>query len=146
VPQLLSKIIRHEKHLPEKSVSEKPPFKNICGKDICSKNIFLKIFCPKLSSCDKFYFTFEFKVQMWDWIYQIFKRDQIPICHLSNKLNLITDKPKYFQIRPNINEISKSVKKLRSNYSLILVSNCNCSVNIVFYHIYLQIYCSNVTQ
>ncbi len=57
-----------------------------------------------LSNCNNFYFTFEFKVQMWVQIYQIFERDQIPICHLSNKSNPNTDKPKGFQIWPNINE------------------------------------------
>ncbi len=31
-------------------------------------------------------------------IYQIFERDRIPICHLSNKLNLNTDKPKIFEL------------------------------------------------
>jgi len=45
-----------------------------------------------IGNCDQFYFTFEFKVRMWVSIYQIFKRDQIPICHLSNKSNLNTDK------------------------------------------------------
>jgi hypothetical protein len=47
-----------------------------------------------LGNCDKFYFTFEFKVQMWVWIYQIFERDQIPIHNLSNKLNPNTNKQK----------------------------------------------------
>ncbi len=37
-----------------------------------------------------FYFTFKLEIQMWVWIYQIFERDQIPICHLLNKTNLNT--------------------------------------------------------
>jgi hypothetical protein len=43
-------------------------------------------------NCDKFYFTFKFEVQ----IYQIFERALIPICHLWNKSNLNTNKPKRF--------------------------------------------------
>ncbi len=57
-----------------------------------------------VGNCDKFYFAIKFKVQMWVWIGQIFERDQIPICHLSNKSNPNTDKRKDFWIRPNINQ------------------------------------------
>ncbi len=56
-----------------------------------------------VGNCDKFYFTFEFEVWMWVRICQIFKKDWIPICHLSNKSHPNTDKPKD-EIRPNINE------------------------------------------
>ncbi len=49
-----------------------------------------------IGNFDNFYFTFEFEIQMWVRIYQIFERDQIPIHHLSNKSNLNTDKPKVF--------------------------------------------------
>ncbi len=45
-----------------------------------------------LGNCDKFDFTFKFEVRMWVWIYQIFERDQIPICHLLNKSKLNSDK------------------------------------------------------
>ncbi len=54
--------------------------------------------------CDNIYFTFEFEVRMCVRIYRIFERDQKPIRHLSIKLNPNNDKPKDFQIRPNINE------------------------------------------
>ncbi len=37
-----------------------------------------------LGNCDKFYFTFKFKYQMWVQIFQKFEKDQIPICHWSN--------------------------------------------------------------
>jgi hypothetical protein len=59
----------------------------------------LKLRGPYLGNCDKFNFTFKFEVWMWVRIYQIFERDQIPICHISNKSNPKTDKPKDFQIR-----------------------------------------------
>jgi hypothetical protein len=71
----------------------------------------------KLGNCDKYYFTFEFKVQMWVWIYQIFERDGITIHHLSNKSNPNTDKPKDFLIRLNINEYQQIGEKLKLNYS-----------------------------
>ncbi len=38
----------------------------------------------KVGNCDKFYFTLEFEIWMWDWIDQIFERDWIPIHHISN--------------------------------------------------------------
>ncbi len=47
------------------------------------------------------------KFEICVWIYQIFEREQIPIHHLSNKSNPNTDKPKYFQMRPNINLLFK---------------------------------------
>ncbi len=51
-----------------------------------------------LGNCDKFYFAFEFEVQMWVRINQIFDRDQITICHLLNKLNMNTDRQKDFEL------------------------------------------------
>jgi len=59
----------------------------------------LKLRGSYLGNCDKFYFTFNYEVWMWVRIYQIFERDQIPICHISNKSKPKTDKPKDFQIR-----------------------------------------------
>jgi len=59
-----------------------------------------------LSNCNKFYFTFEFEVGMSVQIYQIFERDWIHICHLSNKSNLNTDKPKIFELDHDIYYIS----------------------------------------
>ncbi len=44
-----------------------------------------------LGNCNKFYFTFKFEVRMRDQIYQIFKRDQIPI-HQSQIWILINQK------------------------------------------------------
>jgi hypothetical protein len=58
----------------------------------------------KLGNCNKFYFTFEFKYWMSVWIYQKFEKDQIAIHHLSNSLNLNTDKPIDIGIRPKINK------------------------------------------
>ncbi len=49
-----------------------------------------------LGNCDKFYFTFKFEVRMCVQIDQIFEKDRMPICPLSNKSNLNTDKPKDF--------------------------------------------------
>ncbi len=51
-----------------------------------------------VGNCANFYFAFEFEDQMWVWIYQIFKRVLIPLCHLSNKSNQNTDKPKFFEL------------------------------------------------
>ncbi len=36
----------------------------------------------ELGNCNKFYFTFNFKVQIWVQIYAIFERDWIPIHHI----------------------------------------------------------------
>ncbi len=47
-----------------------------------------------MGNCDKFYFIFEFEVQMWVQIYQIFERDQLPIRYLWNKSKPNTNKPK----------------------------------------------------
>ncbi len=71
----------------------------------------------KLGNCDKYYFTFQFKVQMWVWIYKIFERDQITIHHLSNKSYPNNDKPKDFWIRLNIIECQQIGEKLKLNYS-----------------------------
>jgi hypothetical protein len=62
-----------------------------------AKNKSSKLVLPKLvGNFAKFYFTFKFEVKMSVQIVQIFGRDQIPICHLSNKSNPNTDKPKDF--------------------------------------------------
>jgi len=56
-----------------------------------------------VGNCDNYYFTIEFKNQMWVQIVWIFESDWIPNCNLSNKSNLNTDKWKDFQIRLNVN-------------------------------------------
>ncbi len=113
---------------------------------VINKVLFFKESCTPKGNCNNFYFTFEFEVQMWVQIYWIFERDQISICQLTNKLNLNTYKPEDFWIRLNINKYHQFGEKLRSNYSKILVSYCNFSVNIAFYHFYLQIHCLNLVQ
>jgi hypothetical protein len=35
------------------------------------------------------------------------------ICHLSNKSNSIVNKPKYFEIRPNVNEYYQISEELK---------------------------------
>jgi hypothetical protein len=61
--------------------------------NLCAQHILTFL----LGNCDNLYFAFEFKGQMWVQIYQIFKRDVIPICHLSKKLYLNSDKPNTFE-------------------------------------------------
>ncbi len=51
-----------------------------------------------IGNCNKYYFTFKFKVRMSIWIYQISERDRIPIRHSSNKSNPNTDKPTSFKL------------------------------------------------
>jgi hypothetical protein len=61
------------------------------------KCLFYKTFSSSLIvNCDNYYFTFELEEWMWVHIYWILDRDQVPICHLSNKSNQKTDKPKDF--------------------------------------------------
>jgi hypothetical protein len=60
----------------------------------------------RLGNCNKFYFTFKFEVHLQVQIYQIFERDRIPICYLSNKSNLNTDKPKIFELDHDLYYIS----------------------------------------
>ncbi len=68
-------------------------------------NLFVKCLGHlQLGNCDRFYFTFEFECQMWAPIFQKIEKDQIPICHLSNKLKLNTNKPIDIWIIPNLNE------------------------------------------
>ncbi len=76
---------------------------------------------------------------MWVGIYQILEKDQIPICHLSNKSNPNTDKPNSFEFDWIEMNICKRVK----NRDQIIH---NFSVNLILYHIYLQIYSSNFAQ
>jgi len=71
--------------------------------EACLQHSWNKRIYMSIGNFDTFHFTFKFEVQMWVRIYQKFEKDQIPICHLSKKWNLITDKPTDFQIRPNIN-------------------------------------------
>ncbi len=80
----------------------------------------------ELGNCDKFYFTFKFKIQMWVWIGQIFKRDWIPIHHLSNLSNLnIFECDKYKQI---------FAKGWKTDIELFIISHNSSyfSINIVF--------------
>ncbi len=53
-----------------------------------------------VGKCDKFYFTFEFKVQMWVQIYQKFKRDLLTFSIRSQLVQLELDRIVYD--RPNI--------------------------------------------
>ncbi len=42
----------------------------------------------ELGNCKKIYFTFEFEYQTWVQIFQKFKKDRIPICHLDSQIIL----------------------------------------------------------
>ncbi len=99
-----------------------------------------------LGNCGKFYFPFKFEYQMWVQIYQKLKIDRNLIYHLSNWSNRNTDKPTDIWNRPNLNEYRLISEKLRLNYLFILKCICNVSVSTIFYYIYLQTYCLNVTQ
>jgi hypothetical protein len=56
-----------------------------------------------IGNCDKFYFTLEFKVQMWVQIYQIFKRDLIHIFSIQTLFVLIQfELDRIVHDRPNI--------------------------------------------
>ncbi len=108
-----------------------------------------KYFYYQLGNCDKFYFTFQFEVQMWLWIYQIFERHQIPIYHLWNKSNLNTAWTKIFELDwISSNRWKTEIKLFIISHKLswFLISCHNFSVNIVFYCIYLQLYHSNFTR
>ncbi len=96
-----------------------------------------------LGNSDKFYFTFKFEYQMWVQIHQKFKIDWNLIYHWSNQN---TDKPIDIWNKPNLNEYRLISEKQRLNYLFILKCICNVSVSAIFYHIYLQTYCLNVTQ
>ncbi len=85
--------------------------------------------------CNKYYFSFEFKIQMWVWVDHIFERDQIPICYLSNKSNLNKDKPNIFECDQNKQMFAKGWK---TEIELFTISHY-FSINIIFYH-FLQIY------
>ncbi len=76
------------------------------------------MFYSYVGNCNKFYFTFQSEQQMRVQIFQNFKKDQIPSCHLSHQSNPNTDKPIDIQIIPNQNEFYLISEKLRSNYYL----------------------------
>ncbi len=72
------------------------------------------VMSPKVAkdNCNKFYFIYSFKIQIWVQIYWIFERDQTPIHYLSNKLNLNTDKLNIFKCDWIQTNIHKRVKNL----------------------------------
>jgi hypothetical protein len=50
----------------------------------------------RIGKCDKLYFAFEFLKFICEFKFAEYKRDQTPISHLSNKLNMNTYKPNSF--------------------------------------------------
>ncbi len=56
-----------------------------------------KAYFKQLGNWDKFYFNFVISIQNCDWIYRIFERGWIPICCLSNKSKVNTEKPNIFE-------------------------------------------------
>ncbi len=51
-----------------------------------------------VGNCNKFYFTFEFELQIWARKYQRFKKDRIPIHYLLNNSVPNTDQPNILKL------------------------------------------------
>ncbi len=88
------------------------------------------------------FLPFVFQIQFTDKILQNLRKIEGSFDDFQSKQKQILKVDNFFELT----DYKQIFLKVRSNYSKILGNTQNFSVNIVFYHIFLQIHHSNLVQ